>query len=37
MGERRNACRVLVGKNVGKGSLEVPGIDGRIILRRVQA
>jgi hypothetical protein len=36
MGERRSACRVLVGKAVGKRSLEVPGVDRRII-RHIQA
>ena len=35
MGERRSACRVLVGKAVGKSSLEVPDVDRRIILRRM--
>ena len=32
-GERRSAYRVLVGKPQGKGYLEDPDIDGRIILR----
>ena len=31
MGERRGVYRVLVGKPEGKGHLEDPGIDGRII------
>ena len=35
IGERRSACRVLVGKAVGESSLEVPGIDRRIILRHM--
>jgi hypothetical protein len=33
MGERRGVLRVLVGKSEGKDHLEVPGIDGRTILR----
>jgi len=33
MGERRDIYRVLVGKPKGKRPLEIPGIDGRIILR----
>jgi hypothetical protein len=33
VGERRDACRVLVGKPEGKSRLEDPGVDGRIILR----
>jgi hypothetical protein len=35
-GESIGAYRVLVGKAVSKGSLEVPGVDVRIILRHVQ-
>jgi len=34
-GGRRSACRVLVGKAVGEISLEVPGVDRRIILRHM--
>ena len=33
MGERRDVCRVLVGKPEGKRPLEDPGVCGRIILR----
>jgi hypothetical protein len=33
MGEKRGAYRVLVGKPEERGHLEVPGVDGRIILR----
>jgi len=33
MGERIAVYRVLVGKPKGKSHLEVPGVDGRIILR----
>jgi len=33
MGERGGVYRVLVGKPEGKGYVEDPGIDGRIILR----
>ena len=33
MGKRRGVYRVLVGKPEGKGTLEDPGVDGRIILR----
>jgi hypothetical protein len=32
-GERRGACKVLVGKPEGKKHLEEPGVNGRIILR----
>jgi len=35
MGERRGVYRVLVGKPAGKNYLEDPGVDGRIILRRM--
>jgi hypothetical protein len=31
MGERRGAYRVLVGKLEGRGHLEDPGVDGRIL------
>jgi hypothetical protein len=33
MGNRRGACRVLVGKPEGKNHLEDPGLDGRIVLK----
>jgi hypothetical protein len=33
MGERRGACRVLVGKPEGRRILEDAGVDGRIILK----
>jgi hypothetical protein len=35
MGERRGVHRVLVGKPEGKNHLEGPGVDGRIILKRI--
>ena len=35
MGERRGVHRVLVGKPEGKNHLEGPGVNGRIILRRI--
>jgi hypothetical protein len=35
MGERRGAYRVLVGKPEGRRPLGDPGVDGRIILRRI--
>ena len=35
MGERRGVYRVLVGKPEGKTPLGDPGVDGRIILRRI--
>jgi len=35
MGERRDAYRVLVGKPEERDHLEDPGVDGRIILRRI--
>jgi hypothetical protein len=35
MGERRVAYRVLVGKPGGRNHWGDPGIDGRIILRRI--
>jgi len=35
MGDGRGLCRVMVGKPEGKDHLEDPGVDGRIILRRV--
>ena len=31
MGDRRGACRVLVGRPEGRDNLEDPGIDGRIL------
>jgi hypothetical protein len=33
--ERRGVHRVLVGKSEGKNHLEGPGVDGRIILKRI--
>jgi hypothetical protein len=33
MGERRGACRALVGKPKGRNHLEDPDLDGRIILK----
>jgi hypothetical protein len=33
MGERRGACRALVGKPEGSNHLTDPGVDGRIILK----
>jgi len=33
MGKGRAVCRVLVGKPKGKRPLEVPGLEGRVILR----
>jgi hypothetical protein len=33
MGEKRDVCRVLVGRSGGKRPLADPGVDGRIILR----
>jgi hypothetical protein len=35
MGERRGAYRALVGKPEGSNHLEDPGVDGRIILKRI--
>jgi hypothetical protein len=35
MGERRGACRVLVGKPDGRNHLEDRGVDGRIILKLI--
>jgi len=35
MGERRGPYRVLVGKPEGKGHLGDPGVEGKIILRRI--
>ena len=35
MGERRGVYRVLVGKPEGKNHLGDPGVDGKIILRRI--
>jgi hypothetical protein len=35
MRERRDAYRILVGKPEGKRSLGKPGVDGRIILKRI--
>ena len=35
MGARRGVHRVLVGKPEGKNHLEGPGVDGRIILKRI--
>jgi hypothetical protein len=35
MGERRGAYRVLVGKSEGRGHLEDPSVDARIILKRI--
>jgi hypothetical protein len=35
VGGRRGVYRVLVGKSEGKNHLEDPGIDGRVILRRI--
>jgi hypothetical protein len=35
MGEGRDVYRVLVGKLEGKSHLVDPGVDGRIILRRI--
>jgi tRNA-dihydrouridine synthase len=35
MGERKGVYRILVGKSEGKKHLEEPGVDGRIILRRI--
>jgi hypothetical protein len=32
MGEKRGACRILVGKPEGKSHLENTGVDGRIML-----
>jgi hypothetical protein len=34
-GERRGAYRDLVGKPEGRNHLEDPGVDGRIILKRI--
>ena len=34
-GARRGAYRILVGKPEGRNHLEDPGVDGRIILRRI--
>ena len=35
MGKKRGAYRVLVGKHEGKNHLGDPGVDGRVILRRI--
>jgi len=35
MGERRRVYRVLVGKSKERDQFEDPGLDGRIILRRI--
>jgi hypothetical protein len=35
MGEKRGACRILVGRPAGRNHLEDPGVDGRIILKCV--
>jgi hypothetical protein len=35
MGERRGVYSVLMGKPEGKNHLGDPGVDGRIILRRI--
>ena len=35
MGERRGAYRVLVRKPEGRKNLKEPGVDGRIILKRI--
>jgi hypothetical protein len=35
MGDRRGADRILVGRPEGRNHLEDPGIDGRIILKRI--
>jgi hypothetical protein len=35
MGERRNACRILVGKPEGKNHWEDQDVDGRTILKWV--
>ena len=35
MGERRGVYSVLVGKPGGRNHLEDPGVDGRIISRRI--
>jgi hypothetical protein len=35
MWERRGAYRALVGKPEGRNHLEDPGVDGRIILKRI--
>jgi hypothetical protein len=35
MGERRGACRVLVGKPQGRDDLKDPGADGSIILKGI--
>jgi len=34
-GERRGVCRILVGKLERKNHLENPGVDEKIILRRI--
>jgi hypothetical protein len=33
MGEKRGACRILVGRPEGRHHLGDPGVDGRIILK----
>ena len=33
MGQKRGPCKVLVGKPDRRNHLEVPGVDGRIILK----
>jgi hypothetical protein len=35
MGEGRGTCRILVGRPEGRNHLEDPGVDGRIILKRI--
>jgi hypothetical protein len=35
VGERRSVHNVLVGTNEGKRPIEVHGVDGRIILKRI--
>jgi hypothetical protein len=35
MAENKNACRVLMGKPVGKRPLRDLGMDGKIILKRI--
>jgi hypothetical protein len=35
MGGIRNACKILVGNLKGRSHIDAPGIDGRIILKRI--
>ena len=35
VGEKRNACRILLGKSEGRNSLEDLGVDVRVILKLV--